>query len=306
MLNLMKFEIVKTFMNIVKTLGIKGYLVGGAVRDIIMDRTPIDFDFSVELSEENHKKISYEIAKTLDIEYEYNNYYHTSKFFYKGFDIDFVMARSEYYPEIASKPIIKSSNIFEDLIRRDFTINAMAIPLYNDCIKLIDPFNGEEDIKKGKLRALNPMSFRDDPTRIFRGIKYASRFQMEFDEKTKFLIDSAVKNEYILSLKSGRIRQELNLLLRDENPLATILFLEELNIFNMLAGEKISLSLDIDKDEFKILKDDKRFALLLYKNDLEILNKLKSVIGLGKSFIRYSEEIRKNKMLKGENYYVEL
>ena len=92
------------------------------------------------------------------------------------------------YPFPGSLPNIKPSNIHEDLYRRDFTINAIALQLFPKPYKLIDPVNGIEELKNKRIKIIHEKSFQDDPTRIFRAIRYSSRFDFPIEQKTIDLI----------------------------------------------------------------------------------------------------------------------
>lgn len=283
-MRLFNYEIVETFSNIFALLNINGYLVGGAVRDVIMGFEPIDFDFICELDENEHYETTIKIAEILKCDFKYNSFFHTAKFFYKGFDIDFVMARSEKYLDTASKPIIKPSSIYEDLKRRDFTINSMAVSLINKKFDIIDPFNGIEDIKNKKLKILHRKSFKDDPTRIFRGIKYASRFEFDFEEGTKKNLEEALNREYLLKLPKGRIRNEIESLLNEKNALLSFVLLKRYKILESIIKSNIYIFTDYDKIKFSRLNFDDKFILVFYRNKEEVLNRLKDFLCLGENF----------------------
>lgn len=280
-----KYEIVDIFTCILESLGITGYLVGGAVRDVYLGVMPLDFDFVSEINEEKHFNISKEIALKLKCKFEYNDFYHTAKFYYKSQDIDFVMARKEIYTGIASKPIVRSSNIYDDLKRRDFSINSMAVMLKKDGFTLLDPFCGMADILNRKIRIMHDESFKDDPTRIFRGIKYAARFGFSFEEHTERKICEAIKNGYVSALKQERIRQEIEILLNEDNAFDAMKFMHSLAILNELVKEDIHINIDLNKNKFIYLNNNDKLIVLLYKNPINIIYNIKEYLGLSQGFI---------------------
>lgn len=281
------------FKNIFRELNIKAYLVGGAVRDIIVGINPIDFDFTAELSEEEHLKASEEICRLLDCKYKYNNHYHTAKFDYNGMEIDFVMARKESYRGIASKPEVFSSNIIDDIYRRDFTINSIAINM--SCGEVIDPTGGISDIEKGMVRVLHEKSFRDDPTRLFRGVKYASRFNFIIEKNTSKLMEECISEGYLGCLSPQRLQQEITGVLDDSEPLNGAEKLHELGVFNFIAGEKVGINLCYNYHSFKELSGKKKLCLIFMNNKEEKLLKLKKGLALGDWFVTEVMKLRKTR-----------
>lgn len=292
MINVNKYDIINIFAELLNTMGINAYLVGGAVRDIIIGINPVDFDFVVEVDETKHQAAVEQISKKLNCKYDFNSYYHTAKFYYGGYDIDFVMARQEYYNDIAAKPRVYSSNITNDLKRRDFTINTMAMTILQDKkFKIIDPFNGIRDIENKKIRVLHDKSFRDDPTRVFRGIKYAARFGFYFEENTKKLIEECALKGYIKHLKSQRIKQEILLLLNEHTAINSFKLLSEYKILDSLTSSRVILNFDLEEDIFNNLDNNRKIAVLLYRNPQRVLEQIKDVLDLGKNVLDYIVKI---------------
>lgn len=278
-------EIVYTFCDIFNSLGIKAYLVGGAIRDLLMGLEPLDFDFVCELSENEHSKVSEEIAKVLNCDFKYNIYYHTSKFLYKGLDIDFVMARKEKYEGIASKPIVMPSNIYDDLKRRDYTINSIAVSLKDKTFEIIDPFKGCDDIKSKKIKVIYNNSFMDDPTRIFRGLKYASRLKFDFEVNTERLIKEALIKGYIMYVPKGRIRNEFELLLKEDSALFTLKIIDRFNIINYILNSNVNINTNYDKIKFNKLSFDEKLSAVFYENSIELIKDIKESLNLNQNFI---------------------
>ena len=160
------------------------YLVGGAVRDLLLGQGRTDIDLVVEGD-------AAALAARLGAEAVEHGRFATAKAHLDGHELDIAAARTETYPHPGSLPEVEpTAGIAADLARRDFTINAMAIPLRRDP-ELIDPHRGCEDLEAGLLRVLHPGSFDDDPTRALRAARYATRFGFELEPETAALLGQA-------------------------------------------------------------------------------------------------------------------
>jgi tRNA nucleotidyltransferase/poly(A) polymerase len=157
------------------------YLVGGAVRDLLLGQGRADIDLVVEGN-------AVELAARLGADVISHERFATAKVVLDGHEVDIAAARSEVYPHPGALPVVEpAAGVEADLARRDFTINAMAIPL-RDEPHLIDPHGGRVDLDAGLIRVLYPGSFRDDPTRALRAARYASRFGFELEPETAALM----------------------------------------------------------------------------------------------------------------------
>jgi tRNA nucleotidyltransferase (CCA-adding enzyme) len=152
------------------------YLVGGAVRDLLLGRGRADIDLVVEGD-------AAVLASELGADVTSHERFGTAKVRIDGHDVDIATARSESYAHPGALPAVEPATLAEDLHRRDFTINAMAIPLRGQP-NLIDPHGGQADLAAKRLRALHPRSFEDDPTRAIRAARYAARFGFELETET--------------------------------------------------------------------------------------------------------------------------
>lgn len=188
----------------------KCYLVGGVVRDLILEREIFDIDMivegdAVEFAQLIEKKTT---AKITQIQPELR----TAKVvFNNGTEIDFASTRTENYPQKGHLPVLKETgcSLEDDIKRRDFTINALAASLNNEDFGDIKDFvNGLEDLKKKQLRILHKDSFIDDPTRIIRGLKFSVRFGFELEEKTKTLQDNYLADPNF-DISYTRLKSEL-------------------------------------------------------------------------------------------------
>lgn len=191
------------------------YLIGGIVRDLLLDRPNDDIDIVAE-----GDGISF--AKNLQEEYggeviQYESFGTATWIHPSGLSIDVTSSRLEYYDRPASLPNVETSTLEEDLKRRDFTINAMAIRLNREIFgELIDPFGGREDLQKKTIKTLHNISFIEDPTRIFRAIRFESRFQFLMDEQTENLALNSM--DKVKSLTPNRIIEEMKQLFKEGDP----------------------------------------------------------------------------------------
>jgi tRNA nucleotidyltransferase (CCA-adding enzyme) len=203
------------------------YLVGGTVRDILLGEQSFDVDIAVE---GDAIQLAKALAEALDGRVRPHAKFGTAVVLYgdRG-RIDVVTTRTEFYDAPAALPTVEHATIREDLFRRDFTINAMAVSLKGDDLgRLVDPFRGRADLDAGVLRVLHNLSFIDDPTRIFRAIRYENRYGFRMDEHTARLARSTIEMGLVGDLSSARLRDELVLLLSEGDVRHSILRLAEL------------------------------------------------------------------------------
>jgi tRNA nucleotidyltransferase (CCA-adding enzyme) len=182
------------------------YLVGGAVRDLLLGRPRADVDLVVEGdaaalaarlggAEKEHERFG---TVTVDV---------------RGHKLDIATARTESYPQPGALPVVApAADVEADLARRDFTVNAMAIPFEGEP-RVIDPHGGREDLDEGMLRVLHPGSFEDDPTRAIRAARYGSRFGFALEPGTFDLLRGAD----LASVSADRRRAELERLAAEPN-----------------------------------------------------------------------------------------
>jgi tRNA nucleotidyltransferase (CCA-adding enzyme) len=182
------------------------YLVGGAVRDLLCGRSRADVDLVVEGE-------ARALAESLGGAHAEHERFGTVKVEVEGHELDVASARTETYPEPGALPVVAPAESLEqDLARRDFTINAMAVPLRGEP-RLIDPFGGSGDLERGLLRVLHERSFLDDPTRAIRAARYASRFGFALEPETGRLLRAAD----LTTVSADRRRAELERLAGEEN-----------------------------------------------------------------------------------------
>jgi tRNA nucleotidyltransferase (CCA-adding enzyme) len=189
------------------------YLVGGTIRDILLGEASFDVDIAVE---GDAIEFAYALARTLGGRATPHQKFGTAIVSYDDGRIDVVTTRTEFYDAPGALPTVERAGLREDLFRRDFTINAMAASLGGgDLGRLVDPFGGRTDLEARVLRVLHNLSFIDDPTRIFRGIRYEARYGFRFDDHSARLVRACIEMGLVGDLSSARLRDELVALLED-------------------------------------------------------------------------------------------
>lgn len=184
------------------------WLVGGCVRDRLLGRRD-DSDYDL-VAEQDPRPV----AEALGGKLESFGQFGTLRLFTGGTRLDFARSRRETYPQPASLPVVEKAPLAEDLFRRDFTINAMAVPLTGG--EVLDPHDGHKDLKAGVVRVLHDQSFRDDPTRVFRAARFIARFGFKPSPGLPALAKDA--REHADRLSPHRIMQELLRILEEDEP----------------------------------------------------------------------------------------
>ena len=218
------------------------YLVGGTVRDILLDQPAFDVDLAVE---GDGVSFAERLARQIGGRVRSHDAFGTAVVEHgDGERTDVVTARRERYEAPAALPVVEPGTIDDDLARRDFTINAMAASLGADDLgRLVDPFDGQADLDARTIRVLHDGSFVDDPTRIFRAIRYATRYGFELDEQAFALARKAIDEGLVARLTPARLRDELVLLLDEPQAPASIRRLGELGPESRRAGHEQAAAL---------------------------------------------------------------
>ena len=206
------------------------YLVGGAVRDLLLGRPNLDFDLVVE---GDAPRLARQLARASREKVVTHPRFGTAKFSRSDLSIDLVTARSESYLRPGALPEVEPGTIQDDLARRDFSINAMAIHLVPASFgQLFDPQGGRTDLEQRLIRILHPKSFIDDATRILRALRYEQRLGFQLEENTEKLLR---QHKSMLDTISGdRIKHEVELILEEEKPERILHRAEELGVLQAL------------------------------------------------------------------------
>jgi tRNA nucleotidyltransferase (CCA-adding enzyme) len=212
-------------------LGQRVYLVGGVVRDLLLGYPNFDLDLVVE---GDAVKLAQQMAETSQAKLVTHPRFGTAKFSYSNFTLDMATARGETYARPGALPVVTRGTLNDDLFRRDFSINAMAISLaLNDYGELVDPYQGKRDLEHRLIRILHPKSFSDDATRILRAVRYEQRLGFELETQTAQLLKRDIP---MLDTVSGdRIRHELELIFREKQPEFVIKRLAELGVLQKIS-----------------------------------------------------------------------
>jgi tRNA nucleotidyltransferase (CCA-adding enzyme) len=208
-------------------LGQKLYLVGGVVRDLLLERKNLDLDL---VAEGDALKLAEELAKIKNGKVIAHSRFCTAKIRWGRWSVDIASTRAETYPRPGALPVVQcGGDIRSDLIRRDFTINALSV--YLDPLRygeVVDLFHGREDLEHGLIRILHDNSFRDDATRVWRAVRYEQRLDFRLERHTLALLVRDLG--YLEAISGDRIRHELELVLEEERPEKALLRANELGV----------------------------------------------------------------------------
>ena len=210
-------EIVREVGRLAQTLRMKAYLVGGPVRDLALKRPNSDLDISVEqkgialaqafAALRHGKVVTYPAFGTATVVLP------------GGRHVDFATARKEVYARPGAFPKVIFAKIKDDLLRRDFTVNAMAVAIGpRSWGKLVDPFGGLDDARAKRIRVLHARSFLDDPTRILRAARFISRLHFFVERGTFKLLKAAVRAGALDTIKPQRSLKEYDKILKEDHP----------------------------------------------------------------------------------------
>ncbi len=219
--------------DIARAAGMNIYLTGGAVRDIISGFTIRDLDFTLQ---GNPLKLQKELERAGTAIAAADDDLKTLYLVLPGnVRAEIGMARTERYEKAGKPPIVSPATIIEDLRRRDFTVNAMALSLNPGSRGLLmDPFNGAADIEAKLIRILHNYAFVEDPSRLIRASRFAARFHWPLEERTQARFESAKENNYIEYVTDKAIGYEIEQLAYEEDPLHIVRVLEKENWLKVL------------------------------------------------------------------------
>jgi len=260
-------RMIQLLENIGKTgngLGYNMFVVGGFVRDLLLNRPNEDIDIVVEGDGIEFAKVF--SAKEGCRVNPHKKFGTAVIIFPDNFKIDVASSRLEYYKTPAALPIVEKSSIKLDLARRDFTINTLAISLNPENFgMLIDFFGATRDLKDKTIRTIHNLSFVEDPTRIFRAIKFSNRFGFKIGKVTSNLIKNAITIDCFKYLSGLRVLSEIKQIFEEENPIPAIRIMEEYGLEKILHKK-----LDIDPKTYQLLESVSKILVwhdLLYTNE---------------------------------------
>ncbi len=237
-------EVLHEAREVARRRGEQAYLVGGVVRDLLLGRPNEDVDLVVE---GDGIAFAGALAERMGGTVHPHRPFLTAVITLpSGRTVDVASARTEFYRTPAALPEVETSLIRQDLYRRDFTINALAVALSGERFgTLVDFFGGRKDLANKEIRVLHSLSFIDDPTRAIRAVRYARRLGFTIAADTRHLIATALRERVFDRLSGQRLRAELELLLAEPHPPASLAMLAELGLLEVLVPE-VSWSADLE------------------------------------------------------------
>lgn len=216
-----------------QAFGCNAYVAGGFVRDLLLQIQNTDIDIVVE--GDGILFARHLAEKRQGMVHPHEKFGTATVIFPDRSRIDVATARLEYYDHPAARPRVELSSIKLDLYRRDFTINAMAIHLNPERFGvLVDYFNGQNDLKERRIQVLHNLSFVEDPTRIFRAIRFESRLDFTITRLTEKLIKNTVKINLLARMEPPHLFHELQLILEENNPIPALRRMAAFNLFPLL------------------------------------------------------------------------
>jgi len=239
------FKYLESIAQVGDRLNLSVYVVGGFVRDLLLNIPNLDIDIVVEgegipfaacLAEEfggrvtSHEKFGTSVV-----------------IFPDGYRIDVATARMEYYKHPGALPTVEKSSLKSDLFRRDFTVNSMAVKLTGaNAYCLIDFFNGERDLRSKEIHVLHSLSFIEDPCRLFRAIRFEQRFDFAMGKQAEAFMCSTIKKRLVNSLSGTRLFNEIKILLNEKRPIDCIRRMQGLELFQFVSPEMLQAPKDLE------------------------------------------------------------
>jgi tRNA nucleotidyltransferase (CCA-adding enzyme) len=206
------------------------YLVGGSVRDLLLGRPNVDLDLALE---GDAISLGRHLAERRQARLVVHKRFGTASLRGDGWAIDLARVRSESYKRPGALPTVRPASLADDLARRDFTVNAMALPLSGPAKgKLLDPYGGREDLERGRLRVLHDRSFQDDATRTLRAVRYEVRLSFRLVPSTVRILKRDLS--YLETISGARLRRELALILAEDEPETVLRRCEALGVLPAL------------------------------------------------------------------------
>jgi poly(A) polymerase len=250
-------KIFKILSGVVTSENISAYVIGGWVRDCILKREHSEKDIDIVVIGSGIE-IARKTARSIDPKIKVSIFknFGTAMFRWNDYEIEFVGARKESYKRGSRKPVVENGSLKDDQLRRDFTINALAISLNKDTYgKFLDPFNGTDDLRNKIIRTpLDPdRTFSDDPLRMMRAIRFATQLGFKIEEKT---FSSIVNNaERIRIVSEERIITEMNKIIMADHPSTGLILLEKSGLLKIIFPELENLK-GVEKKDGKAHKDN--------------------------------------------------
>lgn len=261
-------ETLRAVSRISRQRGEPAWLVGGPVRDLLLDRSVVDMDVMVEGDGPAFAKALAEAEEGTTT--AYRRFGTALVVLPGGRKVDVATARGEHYPEPGELPEVVPGTLEEDLLRRDFGINAMAVRLGPHGFgTFADPHGGRGDLEEGIVRVLHEASFRDDPTRTLRAVRFETRYGFTIEPHTLQLLEQAVRSGALETVSRQRVRDEMVLMLKEPDPSAPMRRLESAGIWGSLMGDTVPLPDDLPELMERAAGSESWYERLPCGSDLE-------------------------------------
>ncbi len=290
----MNIKLLKELGQIAQNHNLKIWAVGGLARDFVLHKKTKDIDICVE---NNTAPLINYCQKTKGASVQKFNDFGTARVTFKdGFKLDFVCCRKEKYPRSAALPIVSKATIKEDLFRRDFTCNALALSLLpTEFFKIYDLYGSLKDIKNKKVSVLHAKGFVDDPTRLYRALRFAARLNFKLSKETENLFKTAISKNYISLLSPVRKTNEILKFLEEVKPSKIFALIKKYKAQNLICKDFI-IPKNIDK--FKTLEERLALLILTQKAPELFLNTLQ----MPKNYLTLTHNLLKFYKLKQSPY----
>jgi tRNA nucleotidyltransferase (CCA-adding enzyme) len=237
------YDLLRLSGEVAEDLGFNAYLVGGSVRDLLRGEENLDIDIVIE---GDGISFARSLGEKLNAKVRAHEKFGTAQVFANRVKLDVATARTEYYESPAALPKVETSSIKKDLYRRDFTINTLAVKLNpRDFGFLIDFFGGQRDLREKTIRVLHNLSFVEDPTRVFRAIRFSERFGFKIGKHTETLIKSTIEMNLFDKLSGPRLYEELLLSFKETDPIRTLKRLSDFGLLRVI-NPNLVLSEDLE------------------------------------------------------------
>ena len=235
------------------------------MRDVFLGREPKDLDLSIEGDAE---ALASGMQAMLGGEVSCHGAFGTCTLTLGDWIVDIATVRKEVYPHPGALPQVTRGTVDEDLVRRDFALNTLAVRLKPDPVDLLDPFDGMSDLRTKTIRTLHGHSFVDDPTRIVRGARLAGRLGFHFDDETLAQVPAALEPDILQQVSPSRLRAELELTLAERRVAPALVQLEALGALEVMFKTQTDVDLleRLDKLRQKKAAPDESYLLALLLN----------------------------------------
>lgn len=228
-------QLLRQFGQAADRLGVRAYLVGGCVRDLLLRQKNLDLDIVVE---GDGIEFAREFAQLCPCRVREHDKFRTAVvIFPDGFKVDIASARIEYYESPAALPTVEHASIRHDLFRRDFTINTLTIALNQDTFgQVLDFFGGQRDLRDQSIRVLHNLSFIEDPTRLYRAVRFEQRLGFHIGKQTQRLMRSAVQLNLVRKVGGKRVLNEIKHILNEPHVIPALERLEQFQLLTIIDG----------------------------------------------------------------------